>query len=289
MAVQCCTVIILRLATNLFAAFRYFPVFLRWTQQRTITLSSLRLQRSAPCSTPSRSLHPFHLQFFPFKRQRPSSLTWLVNPCGQGTSSLRPTTKVYAHLARALRSIKASTLNLIQRLLNPTSPSDPTTRSAVRRVLATSTDPDNIAAAVALIPTITWSPDSDIVSYCRRIRDTFVDCFEIDGRLRPSAEDRAVTCGRALNHLVLAGVPIGHESNTCTASQLLKIWQEWRSIILPREFDHCKTLARQLPMLLSDYDRQRCQADTRTALRIMIAAAGDGSIHPDNDSTIWRG
>jgi hypothetical protein len=92
MAVQCCTVIILRLATNLFAAFRYFPVFLRWTQQRTITLSSLRLQRSAPCSTPSRSLHPFHLQFFPFKRQRPSSLTWLVNPCGHQGLHIKPHT-----------------------------------------------------------------------------------------------------------------------------------------------------------------------------------------------------
>ncbi|KAJ8597106.1 hypothetical protein M405DRAFT_12683 [Rhizopogon salebrosus TDB-379] len=190
--------------------------------------------------------------------------------------------------ARALRSIKASTLSLIQRLLSPTSPSDPATESAVRWLLATSTNPDNIAAAVALIPTITWSPDSDIASYCQQIRDTFVDCFEIDGRLRPSAEDRAVACGRALNHLVLAYIPIGHESNTRTVSQLLKVWQEWRNIILPREFDHCKALACQLPTL-SGYDKQRCRADTRTALRMMIAAAGDGFIHPDNESTVWRG
>ena len=36
-------------------------------------------------------------------------------------------------------------------------------------------------------------------------------------------------------------------------------------------------------------NRQKCQANIRTSLRMMIAAAGDGFIHPDEDKIIWRG
>ncbi|OJA18514.1 hypothetical protein AZE42_12141 [Rhizopogon vesiculosus] len=177
-------------------------------------------------------------------------------------------------------SIKTSTSRFIQYLLNSKPSSDPATEPAVKWVLATSTDPDDIAAAAALIPTITWSPDSNNMSYYQRLRDTFVGCFETDGRLRPSAEARAVDCGRALNHLCVAGVPIGDESTP------RRIWHQWRNIVLPQGFEQCKTLACQLS---TSSDRLRCQADTRTALRMMIAAAGDGFIPPDSESIIWRG
>ncbi|KAG1723780.1 uncharacterized protein EDB91DRAFT_1255516 [Suillus paluster] len=187
-----------------------------------------------------------------------------------------------------LRGITVSISRLIQRLLNPKTSSDTGTESAVQWVLATSTDPDNIATAASLIPTITWSPNSDILSYCQRLQDTFVRCFDADGNLRPSAEDRAIACGRALNYLCLTVPPIGDDSNTRTASPQLRIWHQWRSIILPQSFDRCKTLACQLSTS-SAQDRQRCQADVRTALRMMIATAGDGFIHPDHDSIIWRG
>jgi hypothetical protein len=219
MAVQCCTAIIPRLATNLFTVFRYFPVFLRLdpaTDHNSVIITATALGSLFYTFTLFASLSYL---VFPFQTPASFILDMAGAPMWAGSKFIKTNNKgICSPIARALRSIKASALSLIQRLLHSTSPSDPTTGSAVRWVFATSTDPDNIAAAVALIPTITWSPDSDIVSYCRRIRDTFVDCFEIDGRLRPSAEDRAVTCGRALNHLVLAGVPIGHESNTCTVS-----------------------------------------------------------------------
>lgn len=188
-----------------------------------------------------------------------------------------------------IHSIKASTSKLIQRLFNPsTPPTDPTTEFAIQWVLATSTEPDKIAAAAAFIPNITWSKDSNIASHYQRLRDTFMGCFDNDGVLRPSAEVRAVACGQALNHLCLADVPIGDGSNTRTAPQQLKIWQQWRNIILPRAFKQCKTLAGQLPKP-SDQDYKKCLADVRTALRMMVAAAGDGFIHPDKDSIIWRG
>lgn len=188
-----------------------------------------------------------------------------------------------------IRGIKASTSKLMERLFNPsTPPTDPATESAIQWVLATSTEPDKIAAAAAFIPNITWSQDSDIASHCQRLRDTFMGCFENDGVLRPSAEVRAVACGQALNHLCLAGVPIGDGPNTRTASQQQRIWQQWRNTILPRAFERCKALACQLPAP-SGQDYKRCLADVRTALRMMVAAAGDGFIHPDNDSIIWRG
>lgn len=195
----------------------------------------------------------------------------------------RPMHTLRARFLSFLHGIRASLSRIVLRLLSK-SPSDPETGSAIRWVLATSTDPDDIAAAAALIPTITWPPDSEIVSHCQRLRDTFVGCFEPDGRLRPSAEDRAVDCGRALNHLCLAGVPVEDESNT---SQKPTLWHQWRRIILPREFEQCKMLACQLSKL-SGQEKKRCRADTRTALRMMVVAAGHEFIHPDDDSIIWR-
>jgi len=188
-----------------------------------------------------------------------------------------------------INSIKASISKLIQRLFNPsTPPTDPATESAIQWVLATSTEPDKVTAVAEFIPNITWSKDSDIASHCQRLRDTFMGCFENDGVLRPSAEVRAMACAQALNHLCLAGVPIGDGSNIRTASQQLRIWQQWRSIILPRAFEKCRALACQLPTLFSR-DYKRHLADVRTALRMMVAASGDGFIHPDDDSIIWRG
>ncbi|KAG1733828.1 hypothetical protein EDB19DRAFT_1192349 [Suillus lakei] len=128
-----------------------------------------------------------------------------------------------------------------------------------------------------------------LASHCHRLRDTFLACFDTEGRLRPSAEYGAVACGRALNHLCLtASLPIGDDSNTRTASQQLRIWYQWRSVILPRSFDQCKALACQVSAL-SGRERERCQADARTALRMVVAASGDGFISPDHDSIIWRG
>jgi len=187
-----------------------------------------------------------------------------------------------------LRSIKASISRLVQQLLNPKPPGDPRTESAICWVLATSTDPDDITSAALLIPTITWSPNSDITSHCQRLRDTFLARFDAEGRLRLSARDRAVACGRALNHLCLTVPPIDDHSNARTASQQLRIWHQWRSVILPRSFDECKALACKLSKS-SGREKERCLADTRTALRMMIAAAGDGFISPDHDSIIWRG
>ena len=186
-------------------------------------------------------------------------------------------------------SIQAYVTRLIRQLFNPNPPGNHETGSAIRWLLTTCTDPENIAAAAALIPTTTFPPHSDIASCCQRLRDTFVGCFETDGRPRPLAEERAVHCGRALNHLCLGGTSID------TASQPPKMWHAWRSIILPRAFDDCKTLAVQLQVLsgkdkqTSSKDKQICQADTRTALRMMIAASGDGFIHPDEEKIIWLG
>lgn len=195
-----------------------------------------------------------------------------------------------ASLRSYLRGIRASILRLLQRLFSVKPSSDIGTESAICWVLATSTDPDDITSAASLIPTITWPPNSDIVSYCQRLRDTFLACFDAEGQLRPSTEDRAVACGRALNHLCLSVLPIGDDSNTRTASQQSRIWHQWRSVILPRSFDQCKAFACQLSRFkLSGREREKCRADARTALRMMVAAAGDGFIRPDHDSTIWRG
>ncbi|KAG2093794.1 hypothetical protein BD769DRAFT_1678862 [Suillus cothurnatus] len=187
-----------------------------------------------------------------------------------------------------LRGISVSILRLVQRLCNPRPSSDSGMESAMHLVLATSTDPDDIASTASLIPTILWSPNSNIGLHCWRLRDTFLACFDAEGRLRLSAGDRAVACGQALNFLCMIGLPIRDDSNTRTAFQQLRIWHQWRSVILPRSFDECKALACKLSTL-SGREKERCRADIRTTLRMMIAAAGDGFISPDHDSIIWRG
>ncbi|KAG2744872.1 hypothetical protein P692DRAFT_20837240 [Suillus brevipes Sb2] len=197
-----------------------------------------------------------------------------------------------ASLLSFFRGITSSISKLVQRLLSPKPSNDAGTESAIRWVLATSTDPDDITSAALLIPTITWSPNSDITSHRQRLRDTFLACFDAEGKLRPLAEDRAVACGRALNHLYLTVLPIGDDSNTQPASQQLKNWHQWHSVILPRSFEQCKDHACRLSKLSGrdkERERERCRADARTALRMMIAAAGDRFIHPDHDSIIWRG
>lgn len=256
-----------------------------WTQQRTITsviiattalgllfhwctlLASL-LSPNCPFQTPTT-----------FLLRMTGAFMWAISMViKQNDKDMR------ASLRSFIRGITEAISRLIQRLFSSKRSSDPGTQSAICWVLATSTDPDDITSAASLIPTIAWSPDSDIVSHCQRLRDTFFACFDAEGRLQSSARDRAVACGQALNHLCLNV----YDSTTRTAFSQLRIWHQWRSIILPRSFDKCKAFACQLSTL-SGRDSDRCRADARTALRMMIAAAGDGFIHPDDDSIIWRG
>ncbi|KAG1722908.1 hypothetical protein EDB19DRAFT_1916411 [Suillus lakei] len=264
-----------------------------WTQQRTIT--SIIIATTVlgflfySCTLFASLLSPF----CPF--QTPATLILRMTGAFMWAGSMffkkndKDLHTLGASFRSFLRGITTSISKLVQRLLNPKPSGDSRTESAILWVLATSTDPDDITTAASLIPTITWSSNSDITSHCQRLRDTFLACFDAEGRLRPSAGDRAVACGQALNHLCLtASLPIGDDSNTRTASRQLGIWRQWRGVILPRSFDQCKAFACQLSAL-SGRERVRCQADARTALRMMIAAAGDGFIGPDHDSIIWRG
>lgn len=297
-------------AWHLDAVLQTFPVLLEislllfgislssyvWTQQRTITaviiaatvlgflfhwctlLASL-LSPDCPFQTPATLI-----------LRMTGAFMWAVSMVIQKKD--RDLHTLSASFLSFLRGITASISKLVQRLLSPKPSNDAGTESAICWVLATSTDPDDITSAALLIPTITWSPNSDIASHRQRLRDIFLACFDAEGRLRPSAEDRAVACGRALNHLYLTVLPIGDDSNTQPASQQLMIWRQWRSVILPRSFDQCKALTCRLSELSgreNEKERARCRADARTALRMMIAAAGDRFIHPDHDSIIWRG
>ncbi|KAG1846642.1 hypothetical protein F4604DRAFT_1936313 [Suillus subluteus] len=68
-----------------------------------------------------------------------------------------------------LRGITTSILRLVQRLLSLKPSSDPGTEFVICWVLATSTDPDDIASAASLIHTIAWSPNSDITYHWRSV------------------------------------------------------------------------------------------------------------------------
>ena len=70
--------------------------------------------------------------------------------------------------------------------------------SAVKWILETSTDMDNIAAAAGMLPEIVWPAEDDVDVVFKRLRSHFHACFDPTGHILPVAQAGATACLKAM-------------------------------------------------------------------------------------------
>ncbi|KAJ8594400.1 hypothetical protein M405DRAFT_838543 [Rhizopogon salebrosus TDB-379] len=154
--------------------------------------------------------------------------------------------------------------------------------SAVQWILETSTNPDIIMSAVDLMPAMSKQPDVDHVSLCAEVRDRFKACFDQRGLL--VLQDKALTYGKALIYLSWNYPVARHMLREST--QGWNLWESWRALYFPWALERCFiSYDRMKGTGNADSRRQHYQADTRTALR-MVVAAGINEFTDPNDTTL---
>lgn len=72
-------------------------------------------------------------------------------------------------------------------------------------------DPEVIHAAASLVPHIDWPLDFDVSDMLRQLYDVYTTYLDVQERIIPSLEEKAVACTKALFHLyynrILRGCP----------------------------------------------------------------------------------
>lgn len=152
--------------------------------------------------------------------------------------------------------------------------------SAVSWVLETSTNPEVVEAAAAMVPLVQWSPVLDASAAYARLRDNFWACRD--------TEELFVQCGKAMAHLCSLLVKIN-------PVLLQKPWATlycWggRSRFIRDAFIDGRLAFARLQNEQHDYARRKHKADTRTALRTLVVhGLHDRLSLPDDEELIWDG
>ena len=71
---------------------------------------------------------------------------------------------------------------------------------AVRWIIETSTDMDNIAAAAGMVPEIEWMAAEGVTEMLDRLKNHLYACFDPTQHILPLAQPRAVACLKAISH-----------------------------------------------------------------------------------------
>ena len=79
-----------------------------------------------------------------------------------------------------------------------TAPAYAVQSSAIQWILETSTDMDNIAAAIGMLPEIEWPAEDNVVVVFNRLKSHFHACFDPVRQILPLAQARAVACLKAM-------------------------------------------------------------------------------------------
>ena len=152
-------------------------------------------------------------------------------------------------------------------------------------ILETSTDPDILRSVVELLPTMPKQPSINIMVLCAQVRDMFKACFDHCGV--PIVEDSALAYGKALLYF---------SSNYPDADHMLRqtmqnwnIWERWRTLYLPRVLEECRISYQRMIKTGNEASKSQFQANTRTALRMAVAAGMDEFANPDDPRLIWCG
>ncbi|KAG1740525.1 uncharacterized protein EDB91DRAFT_1132968 [Suillus paluster] len=152
--------------------------------------------------------------------------------------------------------------------------------SAIRWILETSTNPEVVEAAAAMIPLTQWSRELDASAAYARLRDNFSACRD--------SEELFVKCGKAMAHLCSQSVKI----HRVLLLKSLNIWHYWggKSRFLRDAFMDSRLACHQLNNTKEEDARRKHKADVRTALRTMVVhGLFDRLSLPDNEKLIWQG
>ncbi|OJA16564.1 hypothetical protein AZE42_03846 [Rhizopogon vesiculosus] len=156
----------------------------------------------------------------------------------------------------------------------PTSTDDMFGRSsAIRWILETSTNPEVVAAAAAMVPLVQWSPKVDISAAYARLFDTFTTC-------RYKSESYI----KAMAHLWTQPVKI----NPLLIER--PISSDDRDRLIRNAFTSGRDAWGQFTVAEEEGARQKHKADVRTALRTMVVYGRSHRLSfPDDESLIWHG
>jgi hypothetical protein len=93
----------------------------------------------------------------------------------------------------------------------PDTPTSSLEAPSIRWLLETSTDPEVFLAAASLVPHVDWPVDLDVSDTLHQLYDVYKSCLDIQGRIVPLLEEKALACTMALCHLycgrILQGRP----------------------------------------------------------------------------------
>ncbi|KAG1764876.1 hypothetical protein EV702DRAFT_1153116 [Suillus placidus] len=156
-----------------------------------------------------------------------------------------------------------------------TSPPDISDKSsAIRWIIETSTNPEYVEAAAAMVPLAQWSRDLDASAVYKRLRDNFGACCKNQALY--------VKYGKAMAHLCSQSVEIDPRL-------LSKFgWDYWggRSRFIRDAFMAGRDAYRQM----TQEDDASHRANVRTALRTMIVHGLDQRLSlPDSEELTWNG
>ncbi|OJA21309.1 hypothetical protein AZE42_11109 [Rhizopogon vesiculosus] len=151
--------------------------------------------------------------------------------------------------------------------------------SAIRWALETSTNPEVVAAAAAMVPRVQW-PKLDASTIYARLLDNFTACLDDRSEL-------FVTYGKAMAHLRAQSVKI--DSDYWKEYDAWRAWGDKSRFIRDAFTDGCLAYDR-LNETKDEAAQRRCKADARTALRTMVVYGMESRLsHPDDEQLIWEG
>ena len=156
------------------------------------------------------------------------------------------------------------------------------TESAMWWILDTSTNPDVLTNAFELMSTLVSKQQKDFSPsrLCEKVLDMLKECFGVT-----TLESNARVYGKALIHLYLE-YPNAREILQKGAKNWSE-WTTWREMYLPQALEHCHNSHRTMLDTDNAALLQRHQAETRTALRMIVATGINGFTDPDDESSVW--
>ncbi|OJA12455.1 hypothetical protein AZE42_08055 [Rhizopogon vesiculosus] len=162
------------------------------------------------------------------------------------------------------------------------------TVSAMEWILKTSTNPDVVRSALELLPSLPTSTNVDLVLLSKRVQDMFKACFDPDGNT--TLKHSALAYGKALIHLFCTHPAVRPDISKDNTGW--NIWTSWRKLYLPSALQLCEISYRRMVKAREDAKAAlelQYQADTRSALRMAVAAGLDRFTNSDDINLVWDG
>ncbi|KAG0699176.1 hypothetical protein DFH29DRAFT_62225 [Suillus ampliporus] len=155
-----------------------------------------------------------------------------------------------------------------------------TKSSAIRWILETSTNPEVIEAAAAMVPLVQWSPKLDASAAYARLRDNFMACHD--------SEELYVKYAMAMAHLCSQAVKINPE--LLGKGFYIVEFGQARNHLIRNSFMAGRLAYHQLESTEPKAARRKHKADARTALRTMAVHGKSNHLSlPDDETLIWDG